>query len=94
MFKHKNRKEQRGDLVVVGSAKVVIPLLDFPHRIEVQFKRKLGPPPCDPCHHRRLDKLKYKVYRHYMSHCKNAYTLVIEWDVHDIREIFWQAYYC
>lgn len=89
--KHKN--EQSGKLVVVGCEKVIIPLRDLPHRVEVHFKRKEAPPPCDP-HNHHIDKLEYEVHRHYHGHCRNQYTLVIKWKVHDIREILWHVYYC
>jgi hypothetical protein len=93
MRKLKKRFEQSGTLVVVGKASVVIPLLDFPHRVEVYFKKKSVPLPCDPGP-KKKDKLVYKVYRHYLSHCRHTYTLFIEWKVKDIREITWNVYYC
>lgn len=93
MRRKQHRNEQSGDLVVVGNSKVIIPLRDLPFRVEVHFRKKPGPVPCDP-HHRKKDKLKYEVHRHYVGHCRNQYTLVIKWQVHSIREIFWNVYYC
>lgn len=92
MRKH-NKNEQCGELVVTGHAKVIIPLIDLPHRVEVHFKHKPGPPPCDPHPHKK-DKLEYEVHRHYTGHCRHQYTLVIKWKVHSIREISWHVYYC
>jgi len=92
MQKRYKKSKQEGRLVVVGKAKITIPLLDLPHRVEVHFKRKPPSPPCD--HHRKHhDKLEYEVHRHYVSHCSHQYTLVIKWKVHSIREIFWHVYY-
>lgn len=87
-----SKNEQGGELVVVGHDKASIPLLEFPHRVEVQFKAKNEPPPCDPHHHHHHDELEWEVHRHHEGH-QHKYTLSIKWKVYDVREIFWIAYY-
>ena len=88
----KHRNEEGGELVVSGADKVSIPLLAFPHKVEVEFKKKHHhPPPCDPHHHPHHDELEWEVHRNYHGH--HAYTLLIKWNVSDLREIFWTVYY-
>lgn len=86
------RNEEGGELVVVGEDKVHIPLLAFPHRVEVHFKHKHEPPPCDPHHHHHHhhDELEWEVHRNHHHH---EFVLVIKWKVFDVREIFWTAYF-
>jgi hypothetical protein len=87
------KNEQGGELVVVGHDKAYIPLKDLPHRVDVQFRHKKEPPPCDP-HHHHPDELEYEVHRNYGDHYHNHhYTLIIKWKVHDVREIIWFASY-
>jgi hypothetical protein len=85
--------EQGGDLVVIGHNQAHIPLLDFPHRVEVVFRNKHEPPPCDPHHHHHHhDKLEWEVKKNQRGHHVH-YTLIIDWQVHDIREIIWTVFY-
>lgn len=87
------KNEQGGELVVIGQGCVDIHLTDFPHRVDVFFKKKHGPPPCDPHHHKhRHDELRWKTHRGNRKH-SHVYTLHIEWDVHEYREIVWLVYY-
>lgn len=84
------RNEQGGELVVTGQDQVVIPLKDFPHRVEVKFKHKEEPPPCDINHN--YDELDWEVHRNYNSNT-HQFVLKISWKVQDVRELFWVAYY-
>lgn len=86
------RNEQGGELVVVGCDKVQIHLKDCPHRVDVFFKKKRGPAPCDPHHHHHVDELQWKLHQGFHGH-HHRYTLNIEWDVREIREIVWLVYY-
>jgi hypothetical protein len=87
------RNEQGGELIVTGTGEVQIHLLDNPHRVDVFFKKKHGPPPCDPHHHgHHHDKLGWRVTRGPHGHYQ-AYTLTIDWNVYEYREIFWLVYY-
>lgn len=88
---HKPRNEEGGVLVVTGQDEVKIPIMDFPHRVEVLFKKKHGPPPCNP-HHHHHDRLEWEVHRNYQF-CKRTYNLIIRWNVQDIREIIWMVQY-
>lgn len=85
------RNEEGGELVVVGEDKVSIPLKAFPYKVEVHFKHKPEPPPCDPHHHPHHDELEWEVHRNYYGY--HAYTLIVKWKVFDVREIFWTVYY-
>jgi hypothetical protein len=83
--------QQGGELVVIGHDKVKLRLLDMPHRIEVYFKHKSSPPPCDPHPHKHPDMLSWDLHR---SHGRGGmYTLNISWKVHEYREIIWRVYY-
>lgn len=90
-----NIKHQTGDLTVTGHAHVTINLDDLPHSVEVKFKPKHEPPPCDPHHHHHHhhdhDELEWNVHRNFEMH--HAYTLVIKWKVSNVREIIWIANY-
>ncbi len=85
------RNEQGGELVVIGRDKVRIHLKDYPHKVVVFFKKKCSPPPCDPHHCHQSDSLEWEIHRTHGRH--HSYTLDIEWDVHEIREIIWLVYY-
>lgn len=87
----RHRNEEGGELIVVGHDKVEIPLKDFPHRVEVMFKHKHEPPPCDPHHHHHTDRLEWEIHRNFHSH--HAYSLHIRWHVSEVREIIWVAYF-
>ncbi len=84
------RNEQGGELIVVGNDKVKIPLRDYPHRVEVFFKRKIVPP-CNPKHPHR-DELKWDIHRNHRGH-HATFTLNIHWKVDEVREIVWLVYY-
>lgn len=86
------RNEQGGELVVLGHGKVQLHLKDYPHKIEVFFKKKPAPPPCDPHHHLKFDELEWQVHRVHRGP-GHVYTLDIAWNVHEIREIIWLAYF-
>jgi hypothetical protein len=86
------RNEEGGELVAVGSDTVRLPLQGLPHRVEVKFRHKHEPPPCDPHHHHHHhDELEWSIHRDNTHH--HEFTLVIKWKVYDVREIFWVAYY-
>jgi hypothetical protein len=86
----RHRNEEGGELVVSGEDKVRIPLLAYPHRVEVTFKHKHHPPPCDqPDPH--YDQLEWEVHNNYYG--PHRFTLIIKWKVFDLREIIWTAYY-
>jgi len=89
----RRKNEESGEFVVVGADHVDIPLIDFPHRVEVAFKHKPHHPhPCDPHHHHHHnDELEWEVHRNFQGH--HTYVLKIKWQVYDVREIFWVAYY-
>jgi len=93
MHNKHTKNEEGGELIVVGHDKVHIPLIEFPHRVEVQFKH-VTPPSCDPHHHHHhhSDELEWEVHRNYGGHHKHQFTLIIKWKVHEVREIFWRAY--
>ena len=87
------KNTQGGELVVIGKGFVNIHLVDFPHRVDVFFKKKHSPPPCDPHHHKHgHDELEWKVRRGHRGHHYSS-SLHIEWDVHEYREIVWLVYY-
>lgn len=90
--KPRPRNEEGGVLVVTGHDEIKIPLKEFPHRVDIVFKKKHSPPPCDPHHHHHPDRLEWEVHRSYVF-CKRTYHLIIEWDVRDIREIIWNVQY-
>lgn len=86
------RNEQGGQLVVLGSDTINIRLKDYPHRVECYFKHKNSPPPCNPRHHHKHDRLHWDIHRsHRGHHC--TFSLRIKWHVHEIREIVWLVYY-
>lgn len=87
----RTKEEQGGELIVTGHDKVEIHLKDFPHKVDVVFKHKHEPPPCDSHHHHLHDRLEWEVHRNYSHH--HAYTLIIKWHVSEVREIMWFAYY-
>lgn len=86
------RNHQQGLLVVTGHDQITIPLKDFPHRLECFFHKKPHHHPCDPHGHGHSDMLSWEIRRNYRNHNAN-YRLIINWHVHDIREITWIAYY-
>jgi len=89
------RNEQGGELVVTNSGHVKIHLKDNPHRVEVFFKKKNAPPPCDPHHGHHHDRLEWRIQRSHHGHHGHhyAFELHINWHVHEIREIFYIVYY-
>ncbi len=88
------KNEQGGELVVLGHDRVEITLKEYPRRVDVFFKKKNSPPPCDPHHHAHLlDPLEWEVKRCRTVFGKTKWVLDIEWGVHEIREIVWLVYY-
>jgi hypothetical protein len=86
---------QEGELVVVGSNDVEIPLPKLPHFVEVEFVKDQILVPCDPHHHHHhhRDHLHWYI-KHYAklgSHHKSA--LKIEWIVKEVRTIKWKIYF-
>lgn len=83
-------KPQRGDLTVSGHNEIEIHLQDLPHHVDVRFKPKHEPPPCDHGHHHHHhhhghdhDHLEWDIKR---SH-RHTYILIIKWKVRGVREI-------
>ena len=89
LFSGKNKKKKDievecGELFVTGKDNVEIDLPILPRAIEVKFKHREHHIPCNPHHH----KLSWEVCKHH-----HQYKLIIKWDVSDLSEIIWVAYF-
>lgn len=78
-----------GELVVVGTNSLSIPLERMPAEVKVHFKDNLELVPCNPHH---ADTLEYAVHTIFNSH-RYKYALIISWKVSGVREIKWKASY-
>lgn len=86
------QNEQDGELIVNGHDKIEIHLKDFPRHVDVHFKHKNAPPPCDPQHGHHSDRLSWEVHRKFKQHHYH-YVLIIKWHVSVVREILWHTFY-
>jgi hypothetical protein len=92
---------QTGELTVSGKGSASIPLSGRPREVSVRFKHDHHPFP--PCDHHDHDKLSHRITfqdedprehrRLNHVHHDRLFFLLIEWDVHDIREVVWVAVY-
>lgn len=78
-----------GELIVVGTDALSIPLEKMPAEVKVFFKDDLELVPCNPHH---ADILEYSVHKINNSH-RFKYELRISWSVSGSREIKWHADY-
>ena len=79
---------QSGELIVTGKDKAIIPLNGFPSEVKAHFKDDEVVVPCNPIH---ADTLEYEV--HASNTVAGGFVLIISWDVTNVREIVWHAFY-
>lgn len=80
---------QSGELIVIGTNSVDIPLHKFPSKVHAKFKDEGHEPvPCDPGD---VDTLEYDV--HSSNTVLSGFVLRISWSVSSVREIVWHAFY-
>jgi hypothetical protein len=80
---------QSGELIVVGTSSLSIPLVKMPDQVKAYFKGDLELVPCNPHY---ADSLQYSVHTTNNSHTYK-FALVIEWSVSGAREIKWEVDY-
>lgn len=80
---------QSGELIVIGTNSITIPLDSFPSNFHVKFKdEKHEPAPCDPGD---VDFVTCTV--HASNTVLSGFVLIINWGVSSVREIIWHVYY-
>lgn len=81
---------QSGQLFVSGKNKVIINLKGHPDKVSVHFHGHSHVVPCN--HHHHHDSLEWEVIVD-NKHDHIKYTLIIKWNVTDVRQIKWEACY-
>jgi hypothetical protein len=80
---------QSGELIVVGTNHIVIPLRKMPSKVHVRFKD--DEPERAPCDPGDVDFVSYEV--HTSNTVLSGFVLRIDWSVSSVREVIWHAYY-